>query len=832
MWDLTGFGEGLRNTINLRGRAGAQGQGFLHWSGNFDEVQDFEGQIRNLSGGTGLMTNTDFNTGTRSQPLGDPKTGLSADLDALAAYVASLNTFTSSPLRNSDGTLTSDALAGKQIFRDLNCAQCHSGTAFTESGAANLRNIGTIKPSSGSVSAAPLTGIDTPTLRDVWATAPYLHDGSAATLGVAVRAHNSVSISDSDLAKLVAYLQQIGSDETAAPTPTNLAPTVTSPGAPMSVVGVALDLAITANDPNGDALTYSATGLPSGLNINPSTGHITGTPSTVNVYSVTVTATDPGTLSGSANFSWTISNAPDGTVPSTPTNLTASAFSATQINLSWTASTDNVGVTGYQIERCVGAGCSNFTALTTVSTTSYSNTGLTNGTSYSYRVRATDAAGNLSGFSSVSSATTPDTQAPTAPSGLTATALTSTQINLSWTAATDNVAVTGYQIERCQGAGCSNFAALTTVATTTYSNTGLTAGTPYSYRVRATDAAPNLGPYSNTASATTSAGGTPVTPAFKQTNNAVPQTPVSTVNVTFTAAQSAGDLNVVAIGWYDTTSQVLSVTDNRGNNYQRVAGPTTQAQAGTQSIYYAPNIVAAPAGGTTITVTFNAAVNYPDVRIAEYSGIDPLNPVDVSVSGTGFGATSSSGSVTTTNPNDLLIGANYVTSHTTGPGTGFTQRVITNPDGSILEDRVVTTAGSYSATAPLNTCDWIMQMVAFRAALSGPPDTSAPSTPANLIATATSSSQINLSWTASTDNVAVSGYQIERCQGAGCSNFCCADDGHHDQLQQYRAHRVHAVQLPCQCDRRRRKHQWVLQCRRAPAHQRLRIPRRPRRPRI
>ena len=501
VWDLTGFGEGLRNTINLRGRAGAQGQGFLHWSGNFDEVQDFEGQIRNLSGGTGLMTNTDFNTGTRNQPLGDPKTGLSTDLDALAAYVGSLSTFTSSPLRNSDGTLTSDALAGKQIFRDLNCAQCHSGTAFTESAAANLRNIGTIKPSSGQRLGGPLTGIDTPTLRDVWATAPYLHDGSAATLGVAVRAHNSVSISDSDLAKLVAYLQQIGSDETAAPTPTNLAPTVTSPGAPVSVVGVALDLAITASDPNGDALTYSATGLPSGLNINPSTGHITGTPSTVNVYSVTVTATDPGTLSGSANFSWTISNAPDGTVPSTPTNLTASAFSATQINLSWTASTDNVGVTGYQIERCVGAGCSNFTALTTVSTTSYSNTGLTNGTSYSYRVRATDAAGNLSGFSIVSSATTPDTQAPTAPSGLTATALTSTQINLSWTAATDNVAVTGYQIERCQGAGCTVFTQIgTTTTATTYSNTGLTAGTPYSYRVRATDAAPNLGPYSNTAS--------------------------------------------------------------------------------------------------------------------------------------------------------------------------------------------------------------------------------------------------------------------------------------------------------------------------------------------
>ncbi|HZF24863.1 MAG TPA: galactose oxidase-like domain-containing protein, partial [Steroidobacteraceae bacterium] len=230
VWDLTGFGEGLRNTINLRGRAGAQGQGFLHWSANFDEVQDFEGQIRNLSGGTGLMANADFNTGTRSQPLGDPKAGLSTDLDALAAYVGSLNTFTSSPLRNSDGTLTTDAQAGKLLFRDMNCAQCHSGIAFTESGAATLRNIGTLKPSSGQRLGGPLTGIDTPTLRDVWATAPYLHDGSAATLGIAVHAHSGVSINASDLTKLVAYLQQIGSDEIAAPAPTNLPPIVTSPG--------------------------------------------------------------------------------------------------------------------------------------------------------------------------------------------------------------------------------------------------------------------------------------------------------------------------------------------------------------------------------------------------------------------------------------------------------------------------------------------------------------------------------------------------------------------------------------------------------------------------
>jgi cytochrome c peroxidase len=122
VWDITGFGEGLRNTITLRGRAGAQG--FLHWSNNFDEVQDFEGQIRALAGGTGLMADADFFAGTRSQPLGDPKTGLSADLDALAAYVKSLDKFVNSPLRNQDGSLTSDAVAGKTVFTNASCGTC------------------------------------------------------------------------------------------------------------------------------------------------------------------------------------------------------------------------------------------------------------------------------------------------------------------------------------------------------------------------------------------------------------------------------------------------------------------------------------------------------------------------------------------------------------------------------------------------------------------------------------------------------------------------------------------------------------------------------------
>ena len=215
-WDLTGMGEGLRNTVNLRGRAG-MGHGRLHWSNNFDEVQDFEGQIRALAGGTGLLSDAQFNSGTTGQPLGTAKAGLNADLDALAAYVGSLNSFAPSPARSSSGALSTLATEGRTVFTTLNCAACHGGTNFTRSAVDNPANIGTLKASSGKRLNGTLSGIDVPTLRDVWSTAPYLHDGSAPTLEAAVRAHNNVTVTDAQLAPLVQYLREIGSDEPAAP---------------------------------------------------------------------------------------------------------------------------------------------------------------------------------------------------------------------------------------------------------------------------------------------------------------------------------------------------------------------------------------------------------------------------------------------------------------------------------------------------------------------------------------------------------------------------------------------------------------------------------------
>ena len=116
-------------------------------------------------------------------------------------------------------------------------------------------------------------------------------------------------------------------------------------------------------------------------------------------------------------------------------------------------------------------------------------------------------------------------------------------------------------------------------------------------------------------------------------------------------------------------------------------------------------------------MTFSQAANYPDIRVLEYRGIDPTNPVDLVKFNTGSGGTSSSGSGTTTSAIDLLVAGNIVQQSTIAAGPNFKARQLTIPDGDIAEDQVVTSIGSYSATASLSGAGgWIMQMVAFRAA--------------------------------------------------------------------------------------------------------------------
>ncbi|MGH9743316.1 MAG: fibronectin type III domain-containing protein [Candidatus Acidiferrum sp.] len=283
---------------------------------------------------------------------------------------------------------------------------------------------------------------------------------------------------------------------------------------------------------------------------------------------------------------------PDTSPPTAPANLTATAASASQINLSWTASTDNVGVTGYKVERCSGAGCSNFAQIATPTSTTFNDTGLTASTSYSYRVRAADAAGNNSAYSNTASATTQagaHTTPPTAPANLTATAASASQINLSWTASTDNVGVTGYKVERCSEAGCSNFAQIATPTTTTFSSTGLTASTSYSYRVRAYDAAGNNSAYSSTATASTvSAGNISVAISPKRGGVTTSQT------MAFTATVS-NDVGAVGVTWSTSGGTLTGQTTT--------AATFSSTSAGTFTITATSNADGTESASATIGVT-------------------------------------------------------------------------------------------------------------------------------------------------------------------------------------------------------------------------------------
>jgi len=227
VWDFTQRGEGLRNTISLTGRAGTA-HGPMHWSANFDEVQDFEGDIRNGQGGTGFLAEAIWSSGTHMQSLGDPKAGLSRELDQLAAYVSSLTSWGVSPhRREGDAAWEAARARGEAIFRraDVGCASCHSGERFTDSAFETgrtplLHDVGTLRATSGMRLGGTLTGIDTPTLRGLWRTAPYLHDGSAETLREVLVARNAgdrhgvtSSLSPAELDDLEVFLLTIDDRE-------------------------------------------------------------------------------------------------------------------------------------------------------------------------------------------------------------------------------------------------------------------------------------------------------------------------------------------------------------------------------------------------------------------------------------------------------------------------------------------------------------------------------------------------------------------------------------------------------------------------------------------
>ena len=227
----------------------------------------------------------------------------------------------------------------------------------------------------------------------------------------------------------------------------------------------------------------------------------------------------------------TLASASDASVPTQPTMTAVTAVSTSQLNLAWSAATDNVAVTGYRVYYRTTSTGADVLLSTLGNVLSASNTGLAPDEKRWYSVSALDAAGNegaksllLSGRT-LTTTSAADTTAPTAPSGPTLAVISPTQINVSWGASSDPTiagqttsGLSGYRVERCAGTGCTFFAEVTQPSSTSYNNTALTAASTYRYRVRATDVAGNLSAYSGIASATTTSAADTTAPTVAMTS--------------------------------------------------------------------------------------------------------------------------------------------------------------------------------------------------------------------------------------------------------------------------------------------------------------------------
>ncbi len=464
---------------------------------------------------------------------------------------------------------------------------------------------------------------------------------------------------------------------------------------------------------------------------------------------------------------------PDTQAPTPPGNL-AAAVSGSQINLNWTASTDNVGVSGYLVERCHGVGCSNFVQIATPATTTFSDPNLTVG-SYSYRVRAADVAGNLSAYSNIASGSIPDTQPPTDPSGLSASPISASQIDLNWTASTDDVAVTQYSVERCQGTGCSAFTQVGTSSAAAFSDRGLSSGTAYSYRVRATDAAGNFSGYSNTAGATTSppSGGLLAGYAFDEGAGST-ITDLSGNNITGTV------FNTI----WTTGKYGGALSFNGAGSYIDLGNPTALQLTGSM----------------TWSAWIYAAADPPDdgqivAKSNDASGWQFKTSPDTGVETFAIAVSPSSGGRVQRYSNTIRALNTWY--YVAGVYNASAQTLDIYVNGQLDNGVISGTAPAAQATPAVNVnigrrtggngyyfngvidnlriYDRALSQAEIQSDMNTPlgvaPDSQPPTAPSNLAATPISSSQIDLSWSASTDDVGVTGYLVESCQGVGCANF-------------------------------------------------------------
>jgi fibronectin type 3 domain-containing protein len=406
--------------------------------------------------------------------------------------------------------------------------------------------------------------------------------------------------------------------------------------------------------------------------------------------------------------------------PSAPTAVTASAPDASQVNLSWTASTDNVGVKNYNIYRGANGATPTLVATTATNATSYSDTAVAASTSYTYQVQAMDAAGNLSQLSEAGSVRTPavtDKTPPTVPTGLLSEEVSDHQVDIGWTGSTDTgTGVSGYKVYR-KGPGEPDFTLLaTTVGTgpgkTSHQDFTVKPDSTYQYQVSAYDGANNESGRSVPLSVTTPAGPSSRTFTFTPAGDATLDKASPTSNAgtatSLTADNSPVDdfllkFNVATSGCASLSSATLRLTNNANGSTK---------------------------GGDLYTTGPNWAESTVNWSTAPARGalLNSLGAV-------------SSGAVATVDVTEGVTTLNGEVNLRVGNSVN---------DGVRYWSREAATTGNRP------------QLTVVCATSAPAPDTTAPAAPANLTAQPVSGSEVDLQWTGSTDNVGVTGYRIYR----------------------------------------------------------------------
>lgn len=518
------------------------------------------------------------------------------------------------------------------------------------------------------------------------------------------------------------------------------------------------------------------------------------------IYQFYINAKDASgnTSANSTTINVTTASVPDTEPPAPPTNLNASAVMQSSLTLSWGASSDNIGVTGYDVyQNSVKINSS------PVTTTSYNVTGLTAVTTYNYYVLARDAAGNISAPGNNIIIITPDTQSPTTPSGLTSSNLTASSVTLSWSAASDNVSVTGYDIYQ-NGIKIN----LLPVAVTNYSVSGLTTATAYSFYVRALDAAGNTSGNSNTLNITTLDNILPSAPSGLtatsvastsltlnwtaatdnvavagydvyqngvKINTSVVTTTIYTVtgliaNTTYQFYVNARD----AAGNISSNSNVINVTTTAAPvvcggtgsiNFQRWNNVTGTSVSNLTSVSGYPNNPSTTGALTSFEIPSNSGDNY-GIRVWGYICPPATGSYTFWIAADDNAELWLSTTSSSSNRVRIAYHTGYTNSRQWNKYTTQKSVAITLNTGQLYFIEALMKEGTQgdnmavgwakpgqSTSAPSE----VIPGVQLRTSI---PDSQAPSAPTGLLASSITQASFTLSWTASTDNIGVAGYDV------------------------------------------------------------------------